>query len=118
MSTLFEGMAEHLKATEAFAYAARNAIQAGMPETALESLETVIASLREAQASLAHEADLGRLLGEARCPAPYCDGSGTVEQYRTGTGEMARTKCTWCVVRAAALIDKCEQSSVIPSEPK
>ena len=58
MSTLTFGMADHLAATEAFAHCARNAIDAGMLDVARSHVQTVIASLREAQASLAHERDI------------------------------------------------------------
>lgn len=47
--------------------------------------------------------EIRRLLAEARCPADFCNGKGEVEQYRTGTGMIDRTNCTWCAVRAGAL---------------
>ena len=86
MSKLILGLSDHLAAIEAHAYCVRNAVNAGMKDAALENLETVIASLREALASLAHENDIV----ESRESAPRVE-----ESLTFGDWDADNTKKTW-----------------------
>lgn len=69
MSTLSQPLADHIACVEAYVYCARNGVKAAISAAsredrelflgaALDNIEAVIASLREAQASLAHERDI------------------------------------------------------------
>lgn len=58
MSTLSQPLADHLACIEAYAHCARKAVNCASLDVARMHLDTIIASLQEAQASLAHEREI------------------------------------------------------------